>query len=643
MLIYWSWWSVIKIGGDAMTIKDIAKIAEVSVSTVSKIMNGKDDNISDATRVRVLNVIKEYNYRPYASVMSDSSAKSLLLGVLIDGNVAHENLITSIISAAKRKGYSAIVCISSTVDEEYRNMMVLYSHGVDGVIWNRIKNSPDNHLEYVKGNKQPYQLIDLYSQGIKHNFCFNYEKMGYALTEILISNRHNRIACLIDEESFMNDNFSFGFKRCLLDNRIEYSQEMCKLWSEEKDRLVQLLHSFTGIICSNINIASYLSKQATIMNINVPKELSLLCIEDQPWQQELYPPISGISLPFEQLGSNACNSVIDKIESAKGSRVKFEANYVLNHMLSVGVLDSNHKKIIVVGSINMDAIISVGAFPEMGSTIKTDTKIMSPGGKGLNRALEVAELGEEAYLIGRIGKDYSGSLLYECLKEHEVNINGVITDETIDSGHAYINLQADGESSIVVYNGANSQLSIADISANESVFENASFCLLDTEIQTEVVEYTAALAHKYGVKVILKPSSAFQLSEELLKNIDILLPNKKEIISLLPGVASYEDKAQHYLNLGVGLVIITLGSEGAYLRDNERSIYFEAAKIDPLDTTGAADIFAATLAVFLSRDYELENAMKHAIYAAGISTTRQGMPNSLVDKNTLEMYLKTII
>ncbi|HKL80007.1 MAG TPA: PfkB family carbohydrate kinase [Mobilitalea sp.] len=621
-----------------MTIKDIAKVANVSVSTVSKIMNGKDDNMSDSTRERVLEVIKQFNYRPYANIRSDSSGKSLLLGVLIDGTSASENFIMSIISTAKSKGYSAIICTSFTIEEEYRNLAVLHSHGVDGILLNSIKDSPMEHIKYIEDNKLPYLLIDLYSEFVSGNYCFNYEKMGYALTEVLVKNRHYRIACVADTEDFQKTKFIDGFKQCMVDNYIEFDQKMVKSWNEEQDKLAQLLHGFTGIVCANTNIAVSLYKQAAFMNIDIPNDLSIVCIEEESVKQGLYPPVSGITLPFEQLGSYACSNIISMIETTKKKVIRFEADYALNHSMSVGVLKTKRKKIIVVGSVNMDTIISVGKFPEMGATIKTDTKIMSPGGKGLNRALEVVKLGEEAYLFGRIGKDYDGRLLYECLKENKVDFDGVISDESIDSGHAYISLQSDGESSIVVYNGANSRLTIADIRANEAVFENASYCLLDTEIQIEVVEYTSALAKKHGVKVILKPSSATQLSNELLRNIDIFIPNQKEIRTLLPGDASYEEKAQHYLDLGVGLVIITLGSKGAYVRDHESSRYFDATKVNSLDTTGAADVFAATIAVYLARNFKLETAVQYAIYAAGISTTRQGMPDSLVDQNTIETY-----
>ena len=87
-------------------------------------------------------------------------------------------------------------------------------------------------------------------------------------------------------------------------------------------------------------------------------------------------------------------------------------------------------------------------------------------------------------------------------------------------------------------------------------------------------------------------------------------------------------------------MVITLGPAGCYLRDATNAQYFKAANVSVLDTTGASDAFVATLAVYLSRGHSTESAVFYATYAAGLSTTRQGVPPALVDQNTLEMYIQ---
>jgi len=225
------------------------------------------------------------------------------------------------------------------------------------------------------------------------------------------------------------------------------------------------------------------------------------------------------------------------------------------------------------------------------------------------------------------------------LKLHNVNTEGVKNNSDTPTGTAYVYIRPDGESSIVVYNGANGQIQAQDIDEFSANFKSADFCLLNTELSIDVVEHAAQLARKNHVKVILKPCAISQLSDVLLKNVNILMPNEKEANFLLGASMPHEEKAQYFLNKGVETVIITLGSAGCYLRNAQCSRCFEAADVNVVDTTGAADAFSATLAVYLSQGRSIETAISYATYAAGISTTRQGSTPALVDKNTLELHV----
>lgn len=94
----------------------------------------------------------------------------------------------------------------------------------------------------------------------------------------------------------------------------------------------------------------------------------------------------------------------------------------------------------------------------------------------------VAKLDAEAYLIGKVGKDYEGGNLYDYLQTNGVNTGGVSHTSQAATGHAYVYVQKDGESGIVVYKGANGLLTAQDILQNAAAFDNASFCLLQTEV-----------------------------------------------------------------------------------------------------------------------------------------------------------------
>ena len=128
----------------------------------------------------------------------------------------------------------------------------------------------------------------------------------------------------------------------------------------------------------------------------------------------------------------------------------------------------------------------------------------------------------------------------------------------------------------------------------------------------------------------------------LLKKIDIFVPNRKELELLCPRQGTLEEKAQYFLDKGVGEVIVTLDEDGC-LWMNDREIWkFQAADFEAVDTTGAADAFIAALAVYLSEGFTMKLAIQYATYAAGFSITRNGVPASMVDRSTMDIYAKRI-
>ena len=150
----------------------------------------------------------------------------------------------------------------------------------------------------------------------------------------------------------------------------------------------------------------------------------------------------------------------------------------------------------------------------------------------------------------------------------------------------------------------------------------------------------AELAKKHGLTTVLKPSACTFLPTKLLKLIDILVPNLDELNELCPGSDSMEEKTSFLLSKGIQTVIVTLGSKGCYIRSREFSCSLPAIDVISVDSSGAGDAFISTLVSYLLYDYDLISAAKIATYAAGLSTTRQGTTTALVDRYTLEPYIR---
>jgi len=296
----------------------------------------------------------------------------------------------------------------------------------------------------------------------------------------------------------------------------------------------------------------------------------------------------------------------------------------------------------VIGSMNMDCMINVPNIPTDGETIKSRNIVLLPGGKGANQAVGAGKLEGLVYMIGCLGNDSDGKEIYNSLVNSGVKTDGLIFDDTIPTGKAYVNVATDGESTIVIFPGANERLDRGQVRQFEHLLEDAKYCLLTMEISEKTVEYAINKCKKKNVEVILKPAAVEKIDEKLFKSIDYFIPNEKELKQLIPSDSTVEEKAEILIKKGVKNVIITLGPKGCYLRNHKYAMFFPAADFHPVDTTGAADAFISALAVCLSEGNDIIYAICFATYAAGISITRQGVQPAMVDRVGLDIYREEI-
>lgn len=277
--------------------------------------------------------------------------------------------------------------------------------------------------------------------------------------------------------------------------------------------------------------------------------------------------------------------------------------------------------------------------PRTGMTVNSSLSASYVGGKGINEAIGAAKLGQRVSVIGRVGNDVDSDMVYRALNIFGIDSVGVKRCAGYRTGQAYIFVQQDGDSMISIMSGANEALSPQDVREAERIFENSAFCLIQTEIPMETVAESCRIARKYGAQTILKPVACGVLPGELLKNVDMIVPNGEEIHAICPFSDDMEKQAQYLLDAGVGTVIVTLGAEGCFVKTRQEAEYFPAVPFDVIDASGAADAFISALASYLLMGRSLREAVRIASYAAGFNIAREGVTPSLVDKNTLESYI----
>ncbi|MEI8226238.1 MAG: ribokinase [Bacteroidota bacterium] len=286
------------------------------------------------------------------------------------------------------------------------------------------------------------------------------------------------------------------------------------------------------------------------------------------------------------------------------------------------------RRIIVIGSSNTDMVIKSKKLPVPGETILGGVFLMNPGGKGANQAVTAARLGGNVTFVTKTGNDMFGAEAMNIFDNEGIDTRYIIKDAKNPSGVALINVDENGENSIVVAPGSNGTLSSYDI--NDEVFETdpSDLFLMQLEIPVGTVEFVAQKAASNGNRVILNPAPARQLSDDLLCCLYLITPNETEA-EILTGIKVHdaitaEKAATKLRDKGVQNVVLTMGASGAFILSGAISKLVPVIPVKAIDTTAAGDVFNGALAVAISEGKDIEDAVIFANKAASISVTRMG-------------------
>ncbi len=619
-----------------MTIKELAKLAGVSIATVSKILNHKDEAISERTRSRVLRIAKEFDYTPYSAGGRSDGARSFMLGVLLRSSDSAV-LLNGIRQEARQAHYTLLLTESGgSPEEELRGIQMLLSRSVDGILWEPIDEESMPLREILEKEETPYVLMN--HGNIPESLHIDFGALGYQAVQSLMEAGHTEIACLLSEGS-RTEAFLGGYRRCLLDHGIAFREELVFRGFSEILRYRMTERHVTGIVTSHYAAANRLYQELTALHYHIPRDMSMVSLQNDLRHPAPFPDISRYTIPYAQLGRWSCAELISMMETGAAWPRPFALELNIESRATIAApFIGKRRGIIVAGSVNKDHYMRMEQFTSSGQINFTTFSASYPGGKGVNQAIGAAKLGAQVTLFGAVGNDIDADVIFSALREYDIDTSGVHRYADTATGHAYIFLNRQGDSMITIVPGANHSFGAEDIRRNRSCFKGCDYCLVQTEIPMEAVTEICSTARRYGVRTILKPSACETLPELLLKDISILVPNRSEL-EALQKEGELREKADYYIRRGVETVIVTLGAEGCYVRTAETEEYFDAGSFHTVDTTGACDAFISALAVFLQEGYSLARAVRIASYSAGMSTESEGVSGSLPDRRALELWL----
>lgn len=300
-------------------------------------------------------------------------------------------------------------------------------------------------------------------------------------------------------------------------------------------------------------------------------------------------------------------------------------------------------KIINFGSLNIDKIYHVKEFVMAGQTIKASSYQTASGGKGFNQSLSAAKAGADVLHAGFIGQD--GQFLKKELEDSHVNVDML---ETVDlpTGHAIIEVNAEGQNRIIIHGGSNLCFDISYIKRVLDQCTANDFVLLQNE--TNCTAEIIHSAHQKGMQVVFNPSPMPEdLSLLPLSDVDCFIVNEVEGFQLAEALGLHPSEKEHDHILSVLAenypekdIIMTLGEEGVLYQKGSLKHHMKAFPVNVIDTTAAGDTFTGYFLSAVCKGKEIYTALQEASAASAIAVSRMGAGPSIPSYCEVKAFLR---
>lgn len=294
-------------------------------------------------------------------------------------------------------------------------------------------------------------------------------------------------------------------------------------------------------------------------------------------------------------------------------------------------------KILSFGSLNIDHVYKLPHVVMKGETISSRSLNIYPGGKGLNQSIALGKAGASVFHAGAIGED--GKFLVDCLNEAGVDTTFVKIIPGIQSGHAIIQNDDEGDNSILLHGGANQAITKEQVEETFAAFEEGDYLILQNEINE--LKYIVEKAHEKGMQIVLNPSPMNEIITELpLEYITYFLLNEIEAGQILGKEIEEPEEIIAALaeKFPKAKVVLTLGSDGSVFLDGEKVVKQGIYKVETVDTTAAGDTFTGYFIAGEAKGQEVEKSMDMAARASSIAVSRPGAGVSIPTLDEVEKH-----
>ncbi len=282
-------------------------------------------------------------------------------------------------------------------------------------------------------------------------------------------------------------------------------------------------------------------------------------------------------------------------------------------------------KVLNFGSLNIDYVYSVDHIIEPGETENSGNVMENCGGKGLNQSIALSKAGVNVYHAGLVGEE--GQLLIDKCVENGVDISYIkkIPGRT---GHTIIQVDKNGQNSIILFGGANRKLTGDYIGEVLSHFEKGDILLLQNEVN--LLDLIIDKAYERGLEIVLNPSPFDSAIEKCdLKKVSLFILNEIEGKQITGKTDPDEILSALYERYPEAKVVLTLGSDGSVYRHGNEIQRQGIFEVKAVDTTAAGDTFTGYFIASMIEGLSVPEGLRLAARASSITVTRPGATDSI--------------
>lgn len=287
------------------------------------------------------------------------------------------------------------------------------------------------------------------------------------------------------------------------------------------------------------------------------------------------------------------------------------------------------------GSLNYDSVYQVSHMVKPGETLSADQLHVNCGGKGLNQSIAIRRAGIPVYHAGILGDD--GKELSCVCEENQIHTRHIKTVPG-RSGHAMIQVNPEGENSILLYEGTNGRNTIEQIEEVLSWFTKGDILLLQNEVN--LLNHMINLAYERGMRIYLNPSP---FNEKVrgadLEKVSVFLLNEIEGSQMTGETKPQQMIDALHVKYHNSEVVLTLGKKGCIYSDGKRQISCPGFLVKAVDTTAAGDTFTGYYIASQLSGKDIESSLRYACGAAALAVTKRGAAVSIPDLTEVERFL----